>query len=1818
MGDPFVSFQGVFDTAGAGHDFTIYAGSAGQITATTLHGGGGVNAGGETIPGGSFDPTLRLTGNGLDVFNDDANTGTLDSRVVATVPEPLGFYNLRLQAFASAGATGRWAVDVVKTGDTLYYTPSVSAGSRITRLTVGSPGGVGFADAYYQPTTGHDALADTTVTVAAGGALDLGLVEAGRVVRIGALAGGTTVRNIAEDGGNVILGNQSVLAIGGNNESTIFAGGISGDGGLVKTGTGRLTLANVNTFTGNIDVNGGSLEFYQDARLGGTNVAQVITVSNGAELRSTEFGSGGSSSHDPTISPNRRVVIGSGGGRLSGGMVFTEPGQLSASDPIAIEDGGISLENANPGLTGLVSIRGQFPSFIASGGVTATAEGALGSSLVVMDGGSLALTATRAMNNDVIANNARITYRAPDAAGGHTIRTTATLIPRTPVRFYGGSSVSINYSVDSVGQDRFQIGTNCSLEVTSSTVGVLTRGVNLDLAPGAVVAPLALDTIANLGTANDLFFAAHAFFEDVGVRELVVGRSGGTTPWRGISEGGQQKEFFGRLIAVDDFELQGIFNPLRLGRWGPVTVVADHPVTAFVTRGMVATQTGSTSDFHNVTFDVAPGAALIAQRDDGLHGATAVNVHHGGRLEFNAQFPDTIVEEIGLLAGDGDVVVGNGDVTLVVGRGGSSTFSGHITDRVAPYGSVFIELFSFGATTGNLTKVGPSTFTLAGVNDYRGLTTVAEGVLASGAVNALPDDSAFTVAAGAILDLRGFDDEVGSVAGGGSVALGGAKFTVGRDGSSTSFSGTVTDTGTLTKTGNGQLSLTRFSSFSGALKVTGGTLRLAGSLGGTWASTVEVGVGATVHLDSSTAAGGNSLYRNHLTDTTPITLAGGTLLVSGVDGGVTSEYLGTLSLQPGASTVRVAAGSGGTADVTFSSLGSRAPGATVNFVGTGLGTTTKVALGGQPAGFIGGWAVANGADFAKYDAAAGVVPFAAADYSTSLVNNAHVKLSAPVTANTRTIRTLSIAAASAPLTVTQSAGTTLTLSSGALLKTGGGAGAITGGNLTATTSDLVFYVGAGGDLDISSAVTGPIGVTKAGPGRMLFSGARANTYTGATYVNEGELFLSRSGAGTNAAVIGNVFVNGGTLRLGAADQIADAATVTLNAGQFRLEGHDERIKALVNQGGTFDAGDGKLDADTASISGGGQVILGLAPPAGLAASAAAAALPADDVRIVSTLGKASVESGRIRVLNSAELQVGAGGLSFVGGGTPEISLEGGHLKFTDPVEGGISVSGGTRASITGTGQIDLNGNRVFCETEGSELVLSTLVQGGRFEKAGLGLVRLSGSQASGTVTVSQGKLEVTDPLAITGSPLTLKGGTLALKFVQPSSGLTTLGTRIELAASSTLTAEDVVATSPSQPAPPPSRVALDSLTASAAGRLSVSSVNGVTVEFAGPTVLAATEIANDCPLVLSGAVTGAGGSLTKRGAGVLTLAGSASNTFGSAASPALTVAGGRVDLAKVPGGPGAPPLAVAGDVAIIAGGSVRLLAPEQVVDTAGVSLSGAGGAEAVLDLNGFTETVRSLSLAGAARVVTGGGALRVTGALGVGAGATVSVDDAGGAAAAAPGGTRAPFGGRALVVSSLGAVNGAIDVRNNAMIVDYAAGGASPLQAIAGLVSSRRIISSVGAAGTAVGYAEASAVLGSSGGAFAGQTVDASAVIVRYTVSGDATLDGRVNFDDLLVLAKHYNATGAAATWDAGDFDDTRTINFDDLLVLAKNYNGAVASVAAPAAASPAFAADWSAARAAAAAVPEPGGGAVLAAVLGLAWCGGTGRRVRCGRGRSA
>jgi autotransporter-associated beta strand protein len=137
--------------------------------------------------------------------------------------------------------------------------------------------------------------------------------------------------------------------------------------------------------------------------------------------------------------------------------------------------------------------------------------------------------------------------------------------------------------------------------------------------------------------------------------------------------------------------------------------------------------------------------------------------------------------------------------------------------------------------TGGLIKTGTGRLVLSGNNTYSGATNVNAGTLGAGAATALSSASAFTIAAGATLDLSGVSPSIGSLAGAGTVTNSGstAILTTGGDNTSTTFSGIVQNglgVMSLTKAGTGTFTLSGTSTYTGATTVNGGTLAVTGDI----------------------------------------------------------------------------------------------------------------------------------------------------------------------------------------------------------------------------------------------------------------------------------------------------------------------------------------------------------------------------------------------------------------------------------------------------------------------------------------------------------------------------------------------------------------------------------------------------------------------------------------------------------------------------------------------------------------------------------------------------------------------------------------------------------------------------------------------------------------------------------------------------------------------------------------------------------------------------------------------------------------------------
>jgi fibronectin-binding autotransporter adhesin len=139
---------------------------------------------------------------------------------------------------------------------------------------------------------------------------------------IGSLSGGTP------SGGNVILG-AATLTVGGNNESTLYDGAISGTGNLIKNGSGILNLAGLtSSWSGTTTINSGTLAISSNTNLG----ASAVTLSGGTLAAvGTE-----------AITDTNVITVGASGGTiyvadtLSGQLYLHTTNTLIGSGPLTV------------------------------------------------------------------------------------------------------------------------------------------------------------------------------------------------------------------------------------------------------------------------------------------------------------------------------------------------------------------------------------------------------------------------------------------------------------------------------------------------------------------------------------------------------------------------------------------------------------------------------------------------------------------------------------------------------------------------------------------------------------------------------------------------------------------------------------------------------------------------------------------------------------------------------------------------------------------------------------------------------------------------------------------------------------------------------------------------------------------------------------------------------------------------------------------------------------------------------------------------------------------------------------------------------------------------------------------------------------------------------------------------------------------------------------------------------------------------------------------------------------------------------------------
>ncbi|CEJ14881.1 Extracellular serine protease precursor [bacterium YEK0313] len=142
---------------------------------------------------------------------------------------------------------------------------------------------------------------------------------------------------------------------------------------------------------------------------------------------------------------------------------------------------------------------------------------------------------------------------------------------------------------------------------------------------------------------------------------------------------------------------------------------------------------------------------------------------------------------------------------------------------------------------GDFVKTGAASLTLTSPQSFTGEVNIFGGTLRMGAANVLGASAGIHISGGS-WDLDGYSQTVKGLSGnvGTSIALGAATLTVDNT-SFAGFSGTISGTGGLTKTGAGDFNLFGTHTYSGPTNVTGGAMRLGGLLA---SATINISNGA--------------------------------------------------------------------------------------------------------------------------------------------------------------------------------------------------------------------------------------------------------------------------------------------------------------------------------------------------------------------------------------------------------------------------------------------------------------------------------------------------------------------------------------------------------------------------------------------------------------------------------------------------------------------------------------------------------------------------------------------------------------------------------------------------------------------------------------------------------------------------------------------------------------------------------------------------------------------------------------------------------------
>jgi fibronectin-binding autotransporter adhesin len=542
------------------------------------------------------------------------------------------------------------------------------------------------------------------------------------------------------------LGNHTLTIDGPGDVWANANVGVAGDtGGLIKNGTGQLTLFGYNTFyTGATVVNAGSLELVVGAFTPGWHgINGPLTI--------------GAGSANPALAGTVKVDIWGAG--HSGGSSYAD--QIGPSSAVTINSDGILNVGVSTGLGSLTLNGGQVnissgQAITPGGAITSNANSAHQTSLI--SGGTLTLAGSTTFN---VARDATI---ASDLTVSSVVGGGALVKQGTGVLTLSGANTYTGATTVSAGVLNIQNNTALGTAAGATTVA---SGAALQVQSGITVTGEAL-------TLNGTGIAADGALRNVS----------GNNTWTGaITLGSASRINSDAGTLAISGNIGGNTQNLTVGGAGNTTISSViGTTTGALTKDGAGTLTLSGNNTYTGTTNINAGTLKLGA-NNALANTTAVTVASGATLNLN-----NYNDAIGSLAGSGTVALGS--KTLTVGTDNTNTtfagaFASGDTGTFAKTGTGILTFGSGMDLSAGTLQLGGGTLDLGGFSStFKALSVTANSVLdfgtsGSSILNIL--NGSVTVSLGVILTIQNWTDTVDyfySLVSPGATNLGRINFTV--------------------------------------------------------------------------------------------------------------------------------------------------------------------------------------------------------------------------------------------------------------------------------------------------------------------------------------------------------------------------------------------------------------------------------------------------------------------------------------------------------------------------------------------------------------------------------------------------------------------------------------------------------------------------------------------------------------------------------------------------------------------------------------------------------------------------------------------------------------------------------------------------------------------------------------------------------------------------------------------------------------------------------------------------------------------------------